>query len=914
MPSLFTWGKAVIVKRPGGDSAIPDSYLFDLNSDFHILSAELTNGDPNEVTLKLRLDLAGIFLTSGPILINEAAKWNYLIECYLVTNKTNGKLFRCRIKNAVKILNDKYGLLLQVSCEGLEIRLSETPVSNPQILKTPEYAMTSYMIDYNKIADANKHQEKLLGYGGLFRGHVIHHLAPSTVQLNDSASLRQDWIPGGVVTYYDMFDTIIQRLSLSQPQGGSNKEYYMDYDYIANNKRLMRVTAKEFAAVDSGIVIDPISFDSPENESTEIIDNTKYHDKVILECDSIAGSLPMDRTRILSALEHGRKRDEYDHTKTYGKDDVVKWTDRGLKRVRFYKSLKDNNTTVIPLGSTPTQNAGWTEDVYRSNVISPLTNNLEIWKANISAFKNSELGSGFSDTSTAVTATTGYIGGFPDPNFVRVNYDRGDLGFYETITLKDVTRVITGNSGIPTGAEVYDGKRILVGLDKNVSVTTAPFSANKQKIAEYDAENQTWQFSKSPEDGDVISDHATLKLFKYVGTYPNGKWTIFWQTGNATWTTSPWHPLKSMKLVDDSNGVKNAAVELYYDWNTNPLTGGTYTNAVSRGWWFAFYHPTPRFHISSKYPIGKIFKHPFIDLDNMRYSADGTVGYNDIRGEDHGPIAGIRVTLTSSIQDSNDKNLNYKAEQKIIFWVIDNHSRITYKPETIRSNGHPETFILAYGGSGENELWVNRLDDLKEVYGFTIPALFGLPQEERAGVTFDWSHIRGFGCFLAEPYSDNPKYYTGGADSYVEDLAGRLQTAWELFLHSASSLFAASPTPPAIVLADHARLKIEDLHYIKQLIVMSDDNAIDNPHVKIEQDSNETDYTNAKITASALAAKGKVFRPVRHITSDLDVRLQKGMRFSTSDGREWGVISVKQIIDDDGATMEIAATPRLVLT
>ena len=914
MPGLFEWGLARIVKRPGGDSAIADNFTFDLTQDVRILSAELDNDNPNEVTLKLRFDyLSGIFFTADPILIDEPAKWNYLVECQLKTGNNLGKFFRCRIKNAIKILDDKFGLVLQVSCEGLEVRLRETPVSHPQILQTPEYAMTAYMTNYNTIADTNKYQEKLLGYGSLSGGHVIR-ATNGTVLLDDSASLRQDWIPGGVITYYDMFDQIIQRLSLSQPQGGTNKEYYMDYDYVSNNKRIMRVTAQEFASVDSGITLDPASFTSPENESTEIIDNTKYHDKVILECDNIAGSLPMDRTRILSSLEHGRHRDEYDHTKTYGKDDVVKWTDRGNQRVRFYKSLKNKNNTVIPLGPTPTLNAGWIEDVYRSNVISPLTNNLEIWKANLSAFKNSELGSGFSDTSTAVTATTGYIGGFPDPNFVRVNYDRGDLGFYETLTLKDVTRVITGNSGIPTAAEVHDGKRILVGIDKNVSVTTEPFASNKQKIAEYDAENKKWEFSKSPEDGDVISDHATLKLFKYVGVYPDGAWTIFWQVGDATWTTSPWHPVKSMKLTDDSNGVKNAAVEFLFDWNTNPLTGGTYSNAVSRGWWFAFYHPTPRFHISAKYPIGKVFKHPFIDLDNMRYSADGTIGYNDIRGEDHGPIAGIRVTLTSSIQDSNDKNLNYKAEQKIIFWVIDNHSRISFKSETIRSNGNPETFILAYGGSGENELWVNRLDDLEDILGFTIPPLFGLPQEERAGVVFDWHHIRGFGCFLAEPYSDNPKFYTGGVDSYVDDLAGRLQTAWELFIHSASSLFAASPTPPAIVLADHARLKIEDLHYIKQLIVVSDDNAKDNPHTKIEQDSNEIDYNNAKITARSLAEKGKVFRPVRYITSDLDVRLKKGMRFSTSDGKVWGVISIKQIINDDGATMEIGATPRLIFT
>ena len=917
MPGSFNYGSVNIVKRYGGDPAIPVSYKFDCLSNLHVLGITLSNADPNEVTLKLFLDNKTTFVSSQPILIDESSKWNYLIECYLKQGATSGKFFRCRIKNAVKTLDERHGIVLQVSCEGVEVRVKESPVSHPKKFNTPAYALTSYIADYNRTAQID--QEKLYGNGVITNDKVVT-AASTTVLLDDAASLKQNWIPGGIKTYYDIFEMIIQRSSLSPPQGGTNKEYFIDYEYPNNefgnsDKKWIKMIAKEFGLQDSGITITPKSFANPESQGTEIVDNTKYFDKVILECDSTSGSLPMDRTRILSDIEHGKYRDEYDHTKTYGKDDVIKWADKANKRVRFYKSLKDNNTAALPVGTAPDSNASWDEDVYRSNAISPLTNNLEIWKANISAFKAPHLGSGHTDTLSAVSASSGYIGMFPDPNFVRVNSDRGDLPYYYTITLKDVTRILTGNSGIPTGSEVHDGQRILVGLDKSVPVTTAPFAANKQKIAEYDAHSKKWIFSKNPEDDDVVSDHSTARLYRYKGTFPNGSWTILWDINSgAGWQTTPWHPVKSMKLTDDSNGVKNAAVEFLFNWNTDLLTGGDARNRYSRGWWLAFYNPTPRRHISSKYPIGKVFKKPFLDTNNMRYATDGTIGFSDIRGEDHGPIQGKRMTLTSSIEDSNNRPLDFKANQKIIFWVLDKYMHVHYAEEEINANGKPQTFILAYGANSSQNLWVNRVDDLEIVYGLTIPAFFGLSQEERSGIVFDWEFVRGWGCFYADSYSDEPRYYTGGADSYVQDLGGRLNVVYEYFINSFQSLFTPSDLGPAIVLADHAKIKIEDLHDIKQLIVMSDDDIVDNPHIKILQDQNVTDYNNAKIIARSEREKAKVFRPVRHITSDLDVRLQKGMRFATSDGRKWAVISVKQIIDDDGATMEIVATPRLVFT
>lgn len=221
---------------------------------------------------------------------------------------------------------------------------------------------------------------------------------------------------------------------------------------------------------------------------------------------------------------------------------------------------------------------------------------------------------------------------------------------------------------------------------------------------------------------------------------------------------------------------------------------------------------------------------------------------------------------------------------------------------------------MGFSADTEQKLWVNRIDDLQEVFGLTIPAIFGVREEENAGIIFDWNYVKAWGFFYGDSYTESePIYYTGGADSYLDDLSSRLQSVAEAFLQSVTNLFELSPDPPAVVIPHHARLTVEDIHYIKQLVVTSHDTPGENPHFKIEQDTNETDYNNAKLTASSLAAKYALFRPIKHMYSDLDVRLHKGMRFQTSDGKEWSVISVKQIINDDGDKMEIEATPRLVL-
>ncbi len=908
MPASFE-RTTKIVKRFGGDPAILDTYEFDCEELPHVMSSEMKNADPNEIVVKLFLDQSMTFVDAAPILTDEPAKRNYLFETSLTQGVNVGKFYRCRIKNAVKILDDRHGEMLQITGEGVEIRLKESPLSHPQRLKTPQYAITKWILDYNQeVASVpNSDKEQLFGNGTITNGKVVTG-PETTVLLDDSHSLKQNWTPGSVKNYYDGFDLLIQRQSLSQGQGGLNIEYYIDYLYPNtvghSDKQFIQVIAKEFGLDDSGVTVDPISTVLPELEDTEIIDNTKYYDSVVLECDAISGTLPVIRGIYFSDLEHARLRDDYDGSTTYALDDQVKVVDNAARTIRFYKSLTDSNTgNTPPTAGSPASSGFWEEDFIQDNRYSPLTNNLEIWRANMAAH-------GFSEISAD------YEGFFVDPNFVRANFDRGDLDHYQYVTMKDVTRIATSNANIPTLAEEHDGKRFLVGQDSSVAITTEPFASNKAKIAEYDESVDAWRFSKAPEADEVIYDVATSKLYKYVGTYPSGDWQVLWDINvGAAWQTSPAHPVKSVSLKPDIHGNANAAVEFLFDWNTDILTGGDSRNRYSRGYWLNFWNPVPRFDMGAGYAIGEICKQPFLDTENLTYSQQGILGYNGKHGEDKGPIQGITFVLTASIEDAADKLLDFKANQNVTFWIIDKFLRVHFIDDVIPANGKPARFTMGFGldQTGEPNLWVNRVDDLEEIFGLTIPAFFGLKQEENAGVTFDWNFVYGWGILSADSYNDEPKFYAAGRDSYRDDLAGRLQVAWEYFINSTQSLFEASEAGPAIVLADHAKLRIEDLFYVKQLVVSSIDTPLTNPHTKVFQDHTETDYRNAELTAKSLAAKGKAFRPVKHITADLDVRLQKGMRFKVADGTEYVAIEVNQITNDDGALMEISAIPKLVI-
>ncbi|MCJ8306708.1 MAG: hypothetical protein HRU07_06625 [Nitrosopumilus sp.] len=625
-----------IVKRPGGDDSINDDYSFDVESKELIVSSEFNNDDPNEIILKLRLDQQDTFLKTAPILTEEESKKNYLIECYNQQGINKGKFFRCRIKNTVAIHDDTYGQLLQVTGEAVEVRVSETPVSHPLRFKTPAYAMTQYMIDYNKVATKHQYQEKLYGFGIITKGKVVTSL-DSTVLLDDTATLKQHWIPGGIKNYYDVFDDVIQKLSLSQAQKGTNKEFFLDYEYPNNEfsgayRLWIKVIAKEFGADDSGITIDPISPENPEEDSTEIIDNTKYFDRVILECDSQSASIPMARTRFFSDWEHAKLRDEYDYSTTYQKDDQIKCTDRILKTVRYYKSKQNNNTHALPVGISPDSNDWWDEDFHKSNRYSLLTNNLEIWKANLSGYLGDGICTNPTELNDSVSCQSGYIGAFVDPNFVRMNTDYGDLDHYDYISIKDIIRIAVNDSGIPINDDVYDGQRFIPGQNKNNPITIEPFASNLQRVAEYDKSENTWKFSREPQQDDVIFDHSTLNFYKYDGVFPDGSWKLFYDYATG-WQTLPVHPVKSMRLTTDIHGISNAAVEFYFDW-------GDGTSRHSRGYWFTHYHPTPRKYISPSYPVGKIFSEPFLDTHNYSVDSAGEIGYSGLGAEDQSRIRG----------------------------------------------------------------------------------------------------------------------------------------------------------------------------------------------------------------------------------------------------------------------------------
>ena len=116
-----------------------------------IVSMQLTNSTGNAVDtcrLVLRTDPLGTFIRDGPILVDENAKYKYLIQAQISQGSTNGKLFRFEISSVELKEDQQNGEILVISGRGLEYILKETLDSKRLFFKTPKMAFIQRLKNY----------------------------------------------------------------------------------------------------------------------------------------------------------------------------------------------------------------------------------------------------------------------------------------------------------------------------------------------------------------------------------------------------------------------------------------------------------------------------------------------------------------------------------------------------------------------------------------------------------------------------------------------------------------------------------------------------------------------------------------------------------------------------------------------
>lgn len=333
---------------------------------------EMTNtgvtGEVNYGVLKLRIDEEKTFVQSGPLLMDEDAKNNYLIEAYITQNDDTGteresKRFRFQLGTPTLDLDEHLGVILTITLQEIQYRMKEVPSARELRFTTPFSALGT------RISDFNSHQTSSVS------PPVGVNISIVTNNLPNVEELQQHYIPQSPQTTQILIDNIFENLSQPNPVGGVFTDFYYDFDPVQSTLTT-NLIADEIGRVDSGAILDPLSSETPdtETEQSASTDFVRYKNHVIMRGSPNGGSLPTDHSIFSSKWEHAKLRPEWDSTRVvqdrngdnynYLKGQTVKITyDTGIsgvdKVVRYFMALRDVSTS----GPNPaTSTDDWEED------------------------------------------------------------------------------------------------------------------------------------------------------------------------------------------------------------------------------------------------------------------------------------------------------------------------------------------------------------------------------------------------------------------------------------------------------------------------------------------------------------------------------------------------------------------------
>ena len=656
----------------------------------------------NNGVITLRIPPDGTFVRKEPILVDETAKDDYIIQVQIKQDKDKdgvfeeeGKLFRFTIGQPSIVDDEHAGETLKITLIPLEYRARETLDAELQRFTTPKASFERRALAYNQ----NK---------GVDNPAFLFTTGPTgSINLSDAEPLKQEWRPLAPTPIHDLFREIIDRQSLPGVGGGVFEDFFFDYEANPLTTKIIDLKAEAVGTTDRGVVIDPLLFETAETEKDKVInvDLIKFKNNVILEASPLGGSLPMEKSRFASAFEHGKVRGEYDVTEQYfdgvstpdTSQSLIKFSDPilglrfftcvadtiGVSPIDFGQTVWDEDFVTIPAFSQfaefktddiiTTVDAGFyrfwkatptSGDTIPAGGLAPTPSNpnwLDIgnrdfpfarretffsytpWTADFPAMRNSLFGvrSG-SFTETELT-NIGYSAVVPDYNFIRANFDRviSDDRF-EQVTFKDVIKRLNSPSEISIGERHLGARYLINGSGLGF------FIGHNNQIAEYVGANfksgsifeSDFRFSNSPVDGDMITDQDTASIYNFNGTV--------WQKQIDIVTD----PIRAPRVIHDSEvpSPLHICKEIKlvegssgipaqaFELSFDWIPFGESRNLTSRGAWWFMQFPIPKIETFGR-EIGDVVKNPTLDTNNLDFDRKGNTGWNNgLDSEDLGRI------------------------------------------------------------------------------------------------------------------------------------------------------------------------------------------------------------------------------------------------------------------------------------
>jgi hypothetical protein len=464
------------------------------------------------------------------------------------------------------------------------------------------------------------------------------------------------------------------------------------------------------------------------------------------------------------------------------------------------------------------------------------------------------------------------------------------------------------------------------------------------RVAEFDAHRNKWRFSRAPVTGDNVINLDDGAVYMW-----NGSAWITGSAGNENrgWKfntgmddrPAPFHACRNLYKVKGSEGTPNTGIEARFVWYQPISVGenatGSFTN--SRGSWLSFFFPYPH-EATSNSDIGNLYggngsgnnPYSFINTFNLDYNSDGgTNGWNDGKNsEDMGRISAISFRLKAGFfrdsvdtdgaltgtGDTGEFSLPVTGFDSVpmIFWAIDKFDRVWFHKFKLRRNNQWEIVTIPFSNLGVKDtsnLYFARWTELAKWWGYTSTLLdFTLAEKEFTGVKFDWRFLKGFGVFYEGSYHEKGMY-TGGTNTWLDavtqnlmqvggiiyDTAEKVAQGWGVIYSTVSNLldpdttsggeFAVDESIKSNYIIRQSTLAIEDLHFVKDLMVNSDDTVVSNSRTTIEHMGNEEDYLNVKLYAKSRKARLSFFPQQWHLRSIGDVNMKLGHRFRVTGDR-----------------------------
>jgi len=928
----------------------------DLKPFYARLTQKKGDGLVPSAVLSLYVQLDGKFVRAAPILIDKDAPDKYLIDIEMKQLGKSSELQRYRLSTPTFTDDPDLGEIMQITLESIAYNaLKETRCALNDELVTPKQRVSN-ILNYNNVQGGSQ--------------NVILLFDLSDIDIPDNQSLQFDYLPTSPKPIAQLLDDVIDRIEQAGPLGGVFKNFY--YDTFANplSTNTVNIFFEEFGKNNSGVTINPANDQAGSpNEKTLLTSNKKRKKIALVKFGNTAGSLPMEHTRFASNFIHASNRSDWVSNKVYLSGDPVKLVDTSIipNIIRFFTATSDITSTQTP----DQDNTNWFEDFtvippfsgngfYEVNEVvtfivggatnyffantangpSPITPNVSTnWTPTQFARPSTrtvifttytpytnDLNNAKVNLADHVVPPTGYQGYAVDWNYERILNDIPNYtNRFKVITGKSIRRI---ENTPPSGSsrELYDGFRVLVGTSP-----TGDFTGHANQIAEYVRDFfqgilPHWEFSDSPVTNDMIPlNHQTGEALRF-----NVTWVKAWDISDNT-KPAPIHLVRSMRLVKGSSGIPSQAIEYRFDWKDS-LEGGEDNNRTSRGAWYHDFYPKP-IQDSLSTNLGAIYGgdgataplNPRINHINLNRNRKGQIGYNrGLDSEDHGRITEHIIKPRLGIWRSSDESEKSKGKKNIpmIYWRKDSNSRFFFKEYTIPENNQFTTIQIKLPPFGPTDIYFNRIDELAQVLGFTLPFDFFINEKEFSGVKYEFRRNDAWGTFMKGSYNDIGMYtgcYQNFIDRYIEGATQLIPDILEFIDDVANGNDVGAFVTDAASI-DHTTFAMDEDHHVKEGYAIFPTTSVDDPRTDVIQMQEENDYLTARAKAESRIIRNDFYPNERHISCGGDLDIKYGQQITETGSRIPGasltsvVAQLEEIFDNKGFNDRLLLVRKFIIT